>query len=786
MKDQRALSSLAISETGTRVNAVAEWRSILAAITGGVLLYLTLSGFVIFLLPFSEFNQFNVLIHTIVGLLSVAPVCWYMVRHWLVRKKGNLSHYQLLGYVSFVFVMLCIVSGIVVTWQGIFGPALSYTWDMIHLVGGACMFIFIVVHLATVIVRKINNPEALQLLRTARNRFFSRSLIITVVCFAIGGVWAIQYAAPELQQGFDSDYNWKFGDDQPFSPSLARVENSEWVENVQTQVLGVLGNDQARSTYLASFEKSRKDPIGLFDQVRQCLDQFELTDDKSDRIEAIFVAAAEEIKRNGAIDPRALAGSAGCGSSGCHQEIYEEWLPSAHRYSSLDTLFQRVQTIMADELTPEHTRYCAGCHDPISLLSGAKNTGNITLSAKGADEGASCVFCHSIVQTDVQGNGDYTVQLQQRYAYELDEGSFAKFTSDFLIRTYPQQHVNSFSRSLYKTTEFCAGCHKQYIDELVNTDIGKVQGQNQYDSWRNSRWNHEGDPTKTVSCRECHMPLVASNDPARGDVTDYNRSPDDKRHRSHRVLGSNQYIPLWHKLEGAEKHTELIEQWLRGEYEIEEIADKWTTGPVVRMDIESPEQVMPGEEVSLQVILTNNKTGHEFPTGPLDMIESWVEIIVTSDRGEILYHTGALDEDGFIVEPQILLRADVFDRRGEPIDRHNLWDLVGASYKRTLYPGATDTVQVQFQCPSMSRKRVAEDISADKPVPRSDEFVFQLPPEGVADEITVTAILWYRKANPEFLDTVYGKESGMRAPVTEMTRTSTTIKVIDHAAPTVE
>ena len=64
----------------------------------------------------------------------------------------------------------------------------------------------------------------------------------------------------------------------------------------------------------------------------------------------------------------------------------------------------------------------------------------------------------------------------------------------------------------------CAACHKQFIDAEVNR-VGWVQLQNQYDNWAASHWNHQGDPHKTIECRECHMPLVASRDPAAGDST---------------------------------------------------------------------------------------------------------------------------------------------------------------------------------------------------------------------------------------------------------------------------
>ena len=713
---QGDLGPVAPSETGARVNAVAEWRSPLTAVAGASLAYASISGLAIYLLPFSVFSQFSVLIHTVAGLAMVVPLAWYCVRHWWVRRKGKLSHYQLLGYVSVALLVACVVSGFVVSWQGAIGPRMSYGWDLVHLVTGVAMAVFIVVHLVTLITRTVKNPDALAALRLGRRRFYRGTVLGCGLLLAVSAAGAMLYRTEPIFRAFEDDYNWRFGDDRPFAPSLARLDYS------------------------------------------------------------LDVSAPGS---RGAIASRSLSGSAGCGTSGCHNEIYEEWLPSAHRYSAMDDMFQRVQTLMAQETSPEHTRYCAGCHDPISLFSGAKNTGSITLSAEGADEGSSCLVCHSIVQADVQGNADYTVRPPRRYLFELTDTPVAKFVSDFLIRTYPRQHLESYARSLYKTPEFCAACHKQYLDTEVNTDIGKVQGQNQYDSWKNSRWYHEGDPLRTVSCRECHMPLVASNDPARGDETDYNRSASDERHRSHRYLASNQYIPLLHDLPNAERHVELTEQWLRGEIEIPEIADKWTTGPVVRLEIVAPDAVAPGENVAIQVMLTNNKTGHDFPTGPLDMLESWIELTVTDDHGNVVLHLGGVGDDGRIVDPRVWYKADGFDRRGELIDRHNLWDLVGASYKRTLFPGATDSVDVVFQCPSMARGRARHADDKLPPGERAERFSFPAPGDG-AGRLHVTAVLWYRKANPEFLDRVYGVDADVRSPATAISRTDASIVVLPH------
>jgi hypothetical protein len=224
----------------------------------------------------------------------------------------------------------------------------------------------------------------------------------------------------------------------------------------------------------------------------------------------------------------------------------------------------------------------------------------------------------------------------------------------------------------------------------------------------------------------------------------------------------------------------LIEKWLRGEIEIPEIADKWTTGPVVRMKVLTPQEVSPGQDVQLQVVLTNNKTGHDFPTGPLDMIESWVELRVADENGAVLYNVGGVDKTGRVAQSPVMFKADGFDRKGELIDRHNLWDLVGASYKRSLYPGMTDTVQMRFRCPSMERGRIVAGGDHKETGQRTQRFSFEAPVDFNGDRLTVTAILWYRKANPDFLERVYGVEAGVHSPATQMTTATSTIRVVEH------
>ena len=727
-------------------HSIPEWRSKLTGLTGALLLFEILTGLSLYLLPFSKFNQFGLLLHTLLGVLMLLPVFWYSFSHWKKRYGGNFNHFQLLGYLSVVLLMLSFISGLIVTWQGVKTEKLELIWDMIHLISSLAFSVFVFIHLSTLIFRKVGRLGADLEVVSARRKFY-KNMVIGFTLLILPCVIALNiYNSPAINQSFSENYNWRFGKDRPFAPSFAKIDNSQWQQNLQSKVASLLSSKDAK-TFNLKLNKMRSPDMGFYDKINKSLSG--LKKPSEEKLKDLFNQASEELQKYGALTAKSMSNSASCGSSNCHSEIYQEWLPSAHRYSSMDDMFQKVQTLMVEETSSEHTRYCAGCHDPVSLFSGAKNSNNITLSVEGADEGASCMVCHSITKTDVQGNGNYELKPPERYLFELDEGELAKIVSDFLIRTYPKKHTESFSRALYKTPEYCAACHKQYLDVEVNTDIGKVQGQNQYDNWKNSRWSKD-KIEDSLTCRECHMPLVESTDPARGAVVDYNRTKNDGKHRSHRTLGTNQYIPALHKLEGQELHTKLTKKWMRGELDIPEIADKWTAGSAIRIDIKAEENIQAGEQAHLKVFILNNKAGHDFPTGPMDMIQSWIEVKVVDKQNRVIYHGGYLDENGYVQGLPVIYRADGFDREGKLIDRHNLWDLVGASYKRTLYPGMNDSIKVDFDVPNSILK---------------------------GSELKVVALLQYRKANPEFLDRVYGKEQKMRSPVTTISETEFTVIV---------
>lgn len=675
-----------------------EWRSRLAIFVSGLLLFESVSGLAIWLLPFSVPNQILVLLHTAGGIVFLMPYLVYQARHWWSYRDRAWSHYMVTGYGAFAAVALNAVSGVVLAAQALFGTRISYAWDTVHIVTTLAIVAFVFPHVVLLLARhrRARLREASHVL-AAERRWVGGVVAWTLPGIAVLAIASWAYQPVVWMNAFPDDYEVE-GGRSPFDPSLA------------TTLSG------------------------------------------------------------GAYDDRSLSGSKGCGTSGCHQEIYDEWSVSAHRWSSMDPAFQVIQEVMAKQNGPTSTRYCGGCHDPVSLFSGTKNVFTENLSSlRGYNEGVSCLVCHSIRKTDLKGNANYVIAQPQRYIFETHEEGPGKLISDFLIRSYPRKHVEVYSKRLFKTPEYCAACHKQFIDEEVNK-VGWVQLQNQYDNWRTSKWNPENEPEKVVECRECHMPLMESRDPASGDELDSYRSPGDGKHRDHRFIAANSFIPKLLDLPHWEEHRNLTEAWLQGKRPIPEIDYKWARGPAVSIAIQSPDTVRAGEDVDIRVVISSNKVGHDFPTGPLDIIQSWINLEVTDEAGRMLLSSGSVDQEHFIEPGSFMFKAEPVDRYGNLIDRHNLWEMVGVRYRRALFPGFSDVAQYTLTCPATLAEASAQKLPG-APVKRD----FTVNTRGTGGRLQVKASLDYRKIDQYLLNFVFGESNKLTAPIVKMTTQEKTI-----------
>jgi hypothetical protein len=663
------------------------WSTLLARITAAVLFFELVSGLAVTFGPFHPALEWNLILHASIGSLAIVPLVLYFVRHWKEYCTQVLNDVLLLGYVAVGALLVCMLSGAVVTVQGLFSIKTSSELRYVHLI-------------STLLAAAATPPHIFIAWWRRRSAGAAKGTVgwlvvgpaATVAGACLAGLLTVAYSGIKYRNQFPGDYSYAFGKDRPFAPSLAHTST------------------------------------------------------------------------NGAFDPRSLSGSETCGSSGCHTEIYAEWKTSAHRYAAMDPIFQAIQNVMAKQNGPESTRYCGGCHDPISLFSGTKNIFAEKLTGlDGYNEGISCLACHSIQKTDIRGNANYTVRQPEEYLWQWSpDRSLGAMARNFLIRTWPSPH-NRLSKRMYKKPEYCAACHKQFIDQEVNR-VGWVQLQNQYDNWAASHWNHQGDARTTVECRECHMPLVASNDPAAGDSADYNRSPDDHKHRSHRFLAANTFVPTLLHLDGADRHVELTKRWLQGQIDIPEIREKWAEGPVVKIRVEVPSTAAPGKSIPVRVIMTSNKVGHDYPTGPLDMIQSWVELRVTDEQGNEIFSSGRRDARNFLVPGTFLFKAEPVDQYGNLIDRHNLWEMVGVRYRRSLFPGYSDTVEYNVMCPSGGPRVPASKTAANRE--------FSVPVGRKSGKLRIEATLHYRKIDQFLLNYTLGEKAGFTAPVVDIASTT--------------
>jgi hypothetical protein len=671
------------SEGGAEKLRRTGWSSVLSKTAAAILLFELLSGLAITFGPFHPAIEWGVLLHTIVGVFTLAPLVWYSVAHWQDYRDQALSDVLLLGYVGLGALAVCLLSGLLVMGQALVSvrtsPWLRYTHLTSTLLASAAGGAHILI--AWWRRRRAEGVEGAA-------AWLGAGVVASLAGMAVIAGVTFAYSGTKYHNQFPSDYNYAFGANRPFAPSLAHTST------------------------------------------------------------------------NGAFDPRSLAGSETCGASGCHTEIYNEWKTSAHRYAAMDPIFQGIQNVMAKQNGPESTRYCGGCHDPISLFSGSKNIFVEKLTGSlGYEEGISCLACHSIQKTDIQGNANYTMWQPHEYLWQWSrDHTVGAVARNFLIRAWPAQH-NRLSKRMYKKPEYCAACHKQFIDQEVNR-VGWVQLQNQYDNWAASHWNHKGDARATVECRECHMPLVSSTDPAAGDSMDYNRSWDDRKHRSHRFLAANSFVPAFLHLDGSDKQVELTAAWLQGHIEIPEIRNKWAEGPIVKVRIEAPPTAIPGKSIPVRVVMTSNKVGHDYPTGPLDMIQSWLELRVEDADGHVVFTSGRRNDRNFLPPGTFLFKAEPVDQYGNLIDRHNLWEMVGVRYRRSLFPGYSDTVEYNVMCPSGGPSL---PVAAAKP---DTSFVV---PAGIAPgKLRIAAILHYRKIDQFLLNYVMGEKSGLTAPVVDI------------------
>ena len=661
----------------------------------GSLIFLALSGLAIWLAPFSVATEVSVLIHTALGVLILIPLTLWQASHWLATRKVRRSFRKFCAYTGFWTMAATTVSGVVLTWQAAFTLFTSHFWDQVHLWSGLAALPFLAYHVYP--HAKKQNANGLSAANGQNPLNGQAGLVL-----------------PDFGPG--RRHMWAMAGLTVAIPAV---------------IVGAL--TLAYTLYAPNFSHYQW-PAG-----------YQMPYGKDPFSPSMAMTAS-----GGPVAPELLAGSKSCGASGCHTEIYEEWRSSPHRWSSEDKFFQAVQGALIHAEGAPATRYCAGCHDPVSLLSGYKNA-STSIEAPGFKEGSSCVACHSMQRVDVQGNGNYVWAPPKPYIFEYKKAGYTTALTHFLIRAYPKQHDADYNLALVKKPVSCASCHKQFINKQIN-HVGFVQLQNQYDEWRLGKWNANPNPADRLRCQQCHMWLTKAPSLALADPYDV-KDGRGLEIRNHWFAAANQVMPEMLHVYGWRAQTRRVVEWLKGKKYVPAIAKIWPKGPVIPLRIIAPASLRPGQRADVRVVLTNNKAGHGFATGPLDLIRAWVAIEVRDAKGRAIFHSGQLTAQNHVEPGTLILRAIGVNPEGQPVVRHHLWHYVGTISRRAIFPGYSDMYEYKFTVPRNAR-----------------------------GPLQVTAQLRYRKANQYFMNFVFPGQF-VKAPVTTLSSGSAEMALLAPSQP---
>ncbi len=393
----------------------------------------------------------------------------------------------------------------------------------------------------------------------------------------------------------------------------------------------------------------------------------------------------------------------------CHEDVTQSWEHSVHRFSSFNNPAYLFSVRETRRVAYQHdgnlkaSRFCAGCHDPVPLFSGAFDDPDYDdQSHFTATAGITCSVCHAITGINSpRGNADYTITEPVHYPFAFSEHPLLQWVNHQLIKAKPEFHKKTFLKDFHRSAEFCSTCHKVHLPAEVN-HYKWLRGQDHYDAYLLSGVSGHGIgsfyyPPKAVhSCAECHMPLTASEDFGGR----YFDAGAQLKVHDHMFAAANTAVP--HMLGLPQSAIAARQAFLSGALRVDIFGlrqdggiDGALTAPL-RPEIPVLE---PGRRYLLETVIRSLKPGHLFTQGTSDSNEVWMDVTVSSGAG-IIGRSGAQAEDGAVDPWSHFVNAYVLDRFGKRIDRRNGQDIFVSLYNHQIPPGTADVVHYQLDIPA--------------------------------------------------------------------------------------
>ncbi len=434
------------------------------------------------------------------------------------------------------------------------------------------------------------------------------------------------------------------------------------------------------------------------------------------------------------IDSKSFLSAKYCGH--CHQEAYAEWRQTAHANSFRAPWYIKNTNLLRDEKGIEFTRHCEGCHNPTALVSGALTKGSPIDRHFDAD-GITCTTCHSIQKVDARGTGSY-VMAQPTVLLDADGKPIYGEVSDKEILAHLDRHSKAVMKDFYRTSDFCAACHKAALPRMLN-NYKWQRAIFLSDEWQQSSFAKQSPlpfyvKDQVSTCQTCHMKSEA--------ITLQDYGAEDGKLKSHRWLGANTAVSKYY---GYDEQMEKTVAFLRtGVFNVDIFGIERNGDQIAAPLGNVPFEVAAGDDLVVSVVVQNKGIAHNHVPEQRDFYESWVEFQVKDSTGKTIMDSGAIQPDGELDPGAHSFTNRLVNTSGVLNDLHQVWDTRIIAFNNTIISGRSQIVR----------------------------FGFKVPP-GTAGPITMTAKVNYRRFNQRFIEFGFGKH--YQLPVVEMAAKTRTI-----------
>ncbi|WP_231737763.1 multiheme c-type cytochrome [Terracidiphilus gabretensis] len=454
------------------------------------------------------------------------------------------------------------------------------------------------------------------------------------------------------------------------------------------------------------------------------------------------------------LSPKAFYTAEYCGH--CHKEAFHQWRQSVHANSFRAPWYLKSVNMLIDERGVQYSRHCEGCHNPVALLSGDLTQG-MPKKRPFEDEGVTCSTCHSIQSTDATGTGSYVMGIP---AVMVDENGapITRSVTDAEILAHLDRHSKAVMKPLYKTTEFCAACHKAAIPATLDS-YKWLRAISLYDEWQAASFTKQSPlpfyrKDSVSNCQTCHMNRetlpAGSDDPG----------AKEGKFASHRWLGANTLMSQYYKYdEQAQKTADFLKNSYDGKgvfnvdifaLEKESAAATDTNNVLVAPLGLTHYAIAAGEALTADVVIQNKGIAHSHVPEQRDFYESWVNFVVKDGSGKTIAESGFLQPDGNLDPSAHSFTNRLINAKGELNDLHQIWHNRVLAYNNTIQSGRSQLVRYRFRLP--------KDITG---------------------QFTITATVKYRRFNQHYIDYAMGQQHYSQ-PIIEMASQTRTLTVGDN------